>query len=276
MNFKNISFILLIFSFLLFSCAGSRKSEEPLNAENSQQQDLTDIEKLLGIETTSETSKEKKQPKEKLNLLDESEVPNPDQTMAANTSTLSPAEKQKYENRIKNLQRQLKDKDRIIQQLRDQLAAQSQEIEELKSKKEATGTYIPSETMGVGTLGSGDYEQTYQQARQAFEARDYQTALSLFQSLLAKNANHSLADNAQYWIGECHYALRQYDAAILDFQKVFTFPNSNKAPDAQFKLVLCFLKKGDLEKAREEYERLKTEFPNSPYVARATKILSKY
>ena len=274
MSFKNISFILLILSFLLYSCAGSRKKQqEPLTSGATQDQELTDIEKLLGIETTtSEKPKENKQkPKEKLNLLDENEVANPDQSMAAAATTLTPTEKKRYEQKIQNLQRQLEDKDRLIKQLKDQLAAQSQQIEQLSSKKGSTSLYVPS-----APVASGDYEQTYQQARQAFESRDYQTALSLFQSLLSENANHPLADNAQYWIGECHYALRQYDAAILDFQKVFTFPNSNKAPDAQFKLVLCYLKKGDIEKAREEFQRLQTDYPDSPYVNRASEILSKY
>ncbi len=278
MSFSKVSIILLIFSFLLFSCAGSRKKQdESLSAESSQQQDLTDIEKLLGIETTtSETPKTQKQkPKEKLNLLDENEVANPDQSMAAAATAMTPEEKKKYEEKIQNLQRQLKDKDRLIQQLKAQLADQSQQIEKLSSQKESASVYVPSSSE-TAVMGSGDYEQTYQQARQAFENRDYQNALSLFQSLLSKNANHSLADNAQYWIGECHYALRQYDAAILDFQKVFTFPNSNKAADAQFKLVLCYLKKGDVEKAREEFQRLQNDFPDSPYVNRASEILSQY
>ncbi len=280
MNLRYLAFIFLIFSFLLYSCAGSRKKkDEEYSVDSAQQQDLTDIEKLLGIETTSsEQPKTKSQkPKEKLNLLDESDVANPDQSMAAAATATNDAEIEKYKKRIQNLQRQLKDKDRLIQQLKDQLAEQSLKVEQLQQQKKGAGQlYVPTGGMATSTAASGDYEQIYQQARQAFESRDYQTALSLFQSLLTKNANHPLADNAQYWIGECHYALRQYDAAILDFQKVFTFPNSNKAADAQFKLVLCYLKKGDLEKAREEFERLRSDYPDSPYVNRATEILSKY
>ncbi|APF17925.1 tol-pal system protein YbgF [Caldithrix abyssi] len=277
MYLRYFSLLFLIFSFLLFSCAGSRKNQDAeYQIDDSQQQDLTDIEKLLGIETTTETPKKKQKPKEQLNLLDESDIANPDQSMAAAATRADSKEIENYKKRIQSLQRQLKDKDRLIQQLKDQLAQQSLKIEQLQQKKGKGQLYVPSVSSSAAAAGSGDYEATYQQARQAFEARDYQSALSLFQTLLSQNANHPLADNAQYWIGECHYALRQYDAAILDFQKVFTFPNSNKAPDAQFKLVLCYLKKGDMEKAREEYERLRTDYPDSPYVDRATEILSRY
>jgi len=76
-------------------------------------------------------------------------------------------------------------------------------------------------------------------------------------------------DNAQYWIGECHYAMRQYEKAIMDFEKVFTFPKSNKLDDAQFKLGLCYIRKGENQKAREEFQRLLDVYPKSEYLGRA-------
>ena len=281
MNIKFSAFILILLAFFMFNCAGTRKKEEPVQANKStnQEKDLTDIEALLGIDTnTNQPAKKtprKKKKSEKLNLLNENEVANPDQAKSA--PALTSREKREYERKIKNLQQQLRDKDQIIQQLKDQLNQQSLEITRLQTKKESAQTYQPTAAATpVSKVASGEYEATYQKARAAFEARDYQTALSLFQSLIASNPNHPLADNAQYWIGECHYALRKYDAAIMDFQKVFTFPNSNKLADAQFKLVLCYLRKGEVDKAREEFQQLRSQFPNSPYVARAEAILAKY
>ena len=97
----------------------------------------------------------------------------------------------------------------------------------------------------------------------------------MFESLLASSSTNKLSDNAQYWIGESHYALKRYDEAIIDFEKVLTFPNSNKKPDAQYKLGLCYLRKGDNQKAAEELNRLRELYPNSPYSARAAELLSK-
>jgi tol-pal system protein YbgF len=285
MRVKTFTLIVLFISFFVFSCAGTKKnSDSATDTQATQQQDLNDIEALLGIDTNSKPAPKTKKKKsgEKLSLLNENEVANPDQNKAASTG-LTSSERRQYEKRIQNLQKQLRDKDQIIQQLREELNQQSLEISKLRSQKGATSTVAtggntPSiaPVSGVSKVPSSEYEATYQQAREAFEARDYNTALNLFQSLIASNPNHPLADNAQYWIGECHYALRKYDAAIIDFQKVFTFPNSNKLADAQFKLVLCYLKKGEPEKAREEFQRLQTEFPNSPYVQRAQAILAKY
>ena len=93
--------------------------------------------------------------------------------------------------------------------------------------------------------------------------------------MLGSNTNNKLADNAQYWIGEAYYGKRQYDAAIIAFEKVFTFAKSNKKDDAQLKLGLCYIRKGDKEKAREELNRLLSDYPKSEYAAKAEKILSK-
>lgn len=108
-----------------------------------------------------------------------------------------------------------------------------------------------------------------------FNDRNYQNAIEAFESLLASQANHSLADNAQFWIGECHYALGQYKKALIDFEKVFTFPKSNKNDSAQFKLGLCYLRLGDKSKAREEFQRLVDVYPKSEYLKRAQSHLQE-
>jgi len=112
-------------------------------------------------------------------------------------------------------------------------------------------------------------------AKLAFENRDYDTCIQYFESLIGSSTNHKLSDNAQYWIGEAYYGKRHYNAAIIAFEKVFTFPRSNKKDDAQLKLGLCYIRKGDKEKAREELNRLLSDYPNSEYVAKAEKLLSK-
>jgi tol-pal system protein YbgF len=114
----------------------------------------------------------------------------------------------------------------------------------------------------------------YQEGRNAFEGKNYEAAIQYFESLLSMSTTHSLADNAQYWIGESHYALRQYDAAIIDFEKVLTFPKSNKNVDSQFKLGMCYMKKGNSAKAAEEFERLNADYPGNRFESRVNQILS--
>jgi len=272
----NLSLLLTVtlFSFFIFGCASTKKGEEKPYAseEERQQQDLNDIESLLGI--SSDQPQQESTPQsnegEKLQLLDTGEInqqqSNTSATMAA--AQQSEQETEKYKKEVSQLKRQLKEKDRTIAQLNTQLDEKSAELQQKKS--------APATAFSLGNISDEEYKSVYEEGRAAFEARQYRQAIQYFESLLASSTINPLADNAQYWIGECHYALRQYDAAIIDFEKVLTFPRSNKKADAQFKLGLCYLKKGQKERAIEEFTRLQEDFPNSPYNSRAQAILAKF
>ena len=288
MQRNRLFIILLTFIFtamFLFSCAGSKKEEQqPASEEATQQQDLDDIESLLGITSDQGTQqsqpkkqtqpKRKKQNGEKLDLLDTSERP-----IQSNNSMASAAVAQqnkdknsaKYKKELQSLKNKLKQKEQEINSLEQQLTRQNAQIQELSAQPKTRSFSAPA-----GTVSAEEYKDKYDEARAAFESRNYRTAIDYFEALLASNSSHPLADNAQYWIGESHYALRQYDAAIIDFEKVLTFPRSNKKADAQFKLGLCYIRKGDTAKAAEEFNRLKADYPKSRNVARAEKIMAKF
>ncbi|MBN2710677.1 MAG: tetratricopeptide repeat protein [Calditrichaceae bacterium] len=291
MSYRFILFILVIMafsSFCLTNCAGTQGTETESSPQDSQQEDLDDIEKLLGISSTEETKKteQKAQPKkqdsgEKLSLLD-TEIKQKEGVSTSSSSAYQAAamaassdEPAKQSQEVQTLKKQLQKKDDEIANLKAKLVSQDSEIQRLNQQKSSSAIYSGDGGGGpISDISSGEYESRYDEARAAFENRNYEYALQLFESLLGNSTSKSLSDNAQYWIGECHYALRQYDAAIIAFEKVFTFPKSNKKPDAQFKLGLCYARKGDKNKAIEEFNRLKTEYPNSIYVSRAEKIIA--
>ncbi len=276
-------------TFFLFSCAGTKKEEpQSSNEEAAQQQDLDDIESLLGItsdqngQDTQQNSAQanrqsgrQKQRGEKLDLLETSERPAQTNNSMASAAVAQQQQKNetssKYKKEVQKLKSQLKQKNQEINSLEQQLSQQNARIAELSTQPKTRSFSAPT-----GTISAEEYKDKYDEARSAFEARNYKTAIEYFEALLASSSTNSLADNAQYWIGESHYALRQYDAAIIDFEKVLTFPRSNKKADAQFKLGLCYLRKGDKEKAAEEFNRLKADYPNSRNVSRAEKLLARF
>ena len=119
------------------------------------------------------------------------------------------------------------------------------------------------------------YEIRYQNALQMFHNSKYRDALSGFSDLISENRGHSLSDNCQYWIGECYFALKEFSQAIIAFEKVFTFLNSNKDDDAQFKLGYTYLKLGDGKRAEEEFIKLSTNYSDSEFVSRAQTYLNQ-
>lgn len=266
--------------FFILNCAGTREEyEDPAYTEkDNSDQDLEDIEALLGITTDESAKQTKRQTQsgqkkdnegEQLDLLStEDNLRNQRQTSP------TPDEEREYQQKINNLEKQLNRKEQHISELQSTVKRQDSEIQRLSSATAGeTRSVSPFRDAGADVTMS-EYQAQYDRGRAAFESRKYEEAIRVFQSMLAASSTHKLSDNAQYWIGECHYALRQYDAAIIDFEKVFTFVNSNKKDDAQFKLGLCYLRKGDKTKAREEFERLQADYPDSEFLPKANELMA--
>ena len=86
---------------------------------------------------------------------------------------------------------------------------------------------------GPAPVVDAGFMSAYQSARAQFERYDYNGAIESFQALLQQNPNHSMADNCQYWIGESYFGLKQYQKAIMEFQKVFAYGPADKHDDAR-------------------------------------------
>lgn len=264
-------FLCIFTNFIILSCAGSGDQQDEYagltEEEKQQQQELDEIESLLGIssdktETKSTPKKQPKKKEEKLGLLSSEDL------AAAANQPVDTKKVKNLENEVAKLKSELNQKNLVISDLNAQVQLQKDRISSMDGgsfSTPAAGNY----NVSVGDVSPEEYERKYQEAYDLFNSREYATAVQVFESLLASSVNHNLSDNAQYWIGECHYAMRQYDKAIMDFEKVFTFPKSNKLDDAQFKLGLCYLRKGENQKASEEFQRLLDVYPKSEYLSRA-------
>jgi tol-pal system protein YbgF len=74
-----------------------------------------------------------------------------------------------------------------------------------------------------------------------------------------------LAPNARYWLGECRYAVGDYQGALAEFARGFAdYPDSNKAPDCLLKMSYSQSRLGDGPAAMESLRLLLTRYPDSP------------
>ena len=165
----------------------------------------------------------------------------------------------------KRLEDALKEKDIEIANLKAELAERDRQLNAAESAEP------PMEIKPVRTTvsGSGTYQERYDRARALYESRRYKEAVQEFAALLSTDSSHKLADNCQYWIGECYYGMRAYNQAIIEFEKIFTFNDSDKNDDAQLKLGLCYTRIGNVEKAKAEFQKLVDTYPESEFVSRA-------
>lgn len=167
-----------------------------------------------------------------------------------------------------------------LTKLEEELKTQSELIkagdEEIKQLRELGGG---GATQSLGSTDSGLAEtegirRDYDVAWRALEKKEYRQSLSLFKEFQKKHPKSALAANAQYWIGESHYAMREYDRAIVEFDAVRRrFPQSDKVPAALLKQGFAFAELGEKINARLILLELVEKFPQSPEAARAKQRL---
>ncbi len=105
---------------------------------------------------------------------------------------------------------------------------------------------------------------TYKDALADYRAGNYQNALGGFEAFLASKPSADYVDNALYWIGECHFGLGKFDAAVSYFQRVMAEqPDGNKVPDAMLKMSIAYDRTGKGADATRLLEDLTRQYPST-------------
>jgi tol-pal system protein YbgF len=93
----------------------------------------------------------------------------------------------------------------------------------------------------------------------------FDAAIAAFQKFLVSYPDSSLADNAQYWLGEANYVNRSFTDAQAAFQKVVDkYPQSRKVPDALLKIGYCQYELKQFDAAKQTLSKVAAQFPDSP------------
>lgn len=184
----------------------------------------------------------------------------------------------KLETEIAQLERLSRSKDQVIDSLKLEVQEAGHQLAALSSLRQqppvaTTLTASATPVVSRSTDGANNFKLSYQDALDDFYTRNYRRAIGKFQALLQGNIKDDLSDNAQYWIGECFFALGDYYRAIAEFQRVFAFQDANKVDDAQLMIGLSYMRAGDLQTARTEFTTLLSSYPTSEYVAKAQRFL---
>ena len=260
----------VILTFGLIWFMGCATTGNTTQAE-TEVDDVADIDELLGLtDSRGAEGEEDKEISEDdvlrlLGVQEESEPAIPQQRTVDNKSSL--------ENQVRQLEGERNALDQKEQELRNKVTRQESTIADLQ-KQPARGVES-IQTKTASTDGVSTFRVLYQEAYQSYMSRRYRESIQKFEDLLGTNSKHTLSDNCQYWIGESYYGLGNYQQAIVAFQKVFSFTNTNKDTDAQLKLGLCFMKLKDYEKAKLEFQKLIDNYPTSDLVSSARRFMAQ-
>lgn len=105
-------------------------------------------------------------------------------------------------------------------------------------------------------------QEIYNNAYSDYLKGNYELAIEGFKLYREQFSESPLADNALYWIGECYFSQKNYEAAIAAFNDVILFyPQGDRVPAAYLKKGLCYLEMGQKEEALAVLKLLVSKFP---------------
>ena len=114
----------------------------------------------------------------------------------------------------------------------------------------------------------------YEAAYEVFKSGNYQSAITKLQAFLANHPSSRLAPSALYWIGNSHYALRDFSNAVITQRNLIkTYPDSSKAPDALLNIASSQRETNKVITSKKTLEDLIARYPSSDAADKARQRL---
>lgn len=158
---------------------------------------------------------------------------------------------QKTNKKLDMIQEDQKQLEEIINEIKQANTAKSKQLH----KKEA---------IAVKKIAYTEPILLYKEGRTSLLEEKYDAAIQIFTRFLKKYPHNDLADNALYWIGECYYAVADFEQAINTFKEVVEkYPRGMKVPDALLKTAYSYLSLKDTNRAHHYLKLVVEKHPFS-------------
>ncbi len=173
------------------------------------------------------------------------------------------------EKRLAELSVALHDSEARLKRTERQLGIATERLEKLAKGAGAVGEKPPSPDVPRRAFKGIDSalkpEPLYKRSLANYRAGLYRMALRGFEEFLRLFPEHPLSENAQYWVGESYYGIKDYARARAEFEKVLKgWPRGRKEPDAMLKVGFCLLALGEAEGGKMALRRLLSRYPRHP------------
>ena len=200
-------------------------------------------------------------------------------------------------NQVQDNQRQIKELRGQIEELRYQLEQQKTLAQERYLELEqrindlAAAPGAGNAAQGDGAASSAEQgddgdpavmaagqedRQAYRAAFQKVQDRDFDAALTAFETFVKNYPDSPLRANGYYWLGELYSARSELEPAAQAFTTVIEdYPQSNKLPDALYKLGLLKARQGQPDASKQLLNRVQQEYPDSNAASMAGDFLNQ-
>ena len=121
-------------------------------------------------------------------------------------------------------------------------------------------------------------------AKEMMADEDYLDAKQQLTIITLSHQGTAIADDAQYFLAECHFYLKEYILAVSEYQRLLkAYPSSEYIDDAQYKMGLSYynlspsfgLDQDYTFKAIQHFQRFLEDFPGSPHRPNVEKYLGE-
>lgn len=196
-----------------------------------------------------------------------------------------------------DLMQQLEALQAEVRQLRNTVEVQGHELTQLKNRQRAlyddldkrlrdSERNAPAAAAGAPAAApaadaarprttTAQQQQEYDAAFALMKQGLYDKAVKAFREFLKKHPDSGLRDNAQYWVAEGNYVLRNYKLALEEFSRVLNDPHSSKVPDALLKVGYVHYELGAYDKARKTLTEVQEKYPGTSVARLAAARLEK-
>lgn len=144
------------------------------------------------------------------------------------------------------------------------------------------GSTVAAASAEIGATGAvaqddlSEEIRAYRDAHAAWRSDENEVCVDRFRKFLQTYPASPYADDAAFWMADCHFKQSDFKNAVLRFDDVVrNYPSGNRAPDALFRQGESLLKLGPgfREAAKRAFERVIKEYPDSARAEDARKQL---
>ncbi|WP_159566559.1 cell division protein CpoB [Budvicia diplopodorum] len=171
---------------------------------------------------------------------------------------------------------QIVERQKFILQQMDELSSKGSAAAATTGATAAAGATTSTPATGSAPASTGNEKQDYDNAvALVVNTKDYDRAISAFQSFVKQYPKSTYQSNANYWLGQLFYNKGKKDDASYYFATVVKdYPKSPKAAESMLKVGIIMQEKGDKDKAKAVYQRVVSQYANTDIAKQAEKRLA--
>ncbi len=125
-------------------------------------------------------------------------------------------------------------------------------------------TQAPATGSPAAAAAAGGDQAAYQQNFNLLKQGRYEDAINGFTNFIQQYPQSPLVPNAEFWMGEAHYQMSDFQGALVNYQAVIKgYPNSSKAPDALLKTGYSQYEMQQYKVARKTLESVIKQYPGT-------------